>query len=67
MNLYFDGSIGGESDQWMTLGGIVATDVVWANFQKKWMQMLRERCPVAPYIHMKDIVTGNDPFELQAG
>jgi hypothetical protein len=67
MNCYFDGSRGGQSDKWLTLGGFIATDAVWAKFQKDWEQMLKSRYPVAPYIHMTDIVHGVDPFERKAG
>jgi len=67
MNLYFDGSIGGESNRWMTLAGIIATDEVWGVFESAWTAMLRERYPIAPYVHMTDVVTGNDPFERKNG
>jgi hypothetical protein len=67
MHCYFDGSIGGESDQWLSLGGLCATDHIWATFQQRWEKMLRDRYPIAPYIHMTDLITGNDPFERQAG
>jgi uncharacterized protein DUF3800 len=67
MNCYFDGSVGGQLDQWLTLGGFVATDPTWARFQKQWEAMLKDRYPIAPYIHMTDIITGNDPFERRAG
>jgi hypothetical protein len=67
MNCYFDGSVGGDSDQWLTLAGLIASDWTWAIFQKHWEIMLRERYPIAPYIHMTALITGNDPFELVAG
>jgi hypothetical protein len=67
MNCYFDGSIGGNSDQWMTLASIVASDRAWAPLQSDWEIMLKSRYPVAPYIHMTDLITGNDPFERLNG
>lgn len=67
MNCYFDGSVGGEEGQWLTLAGFIATDETWAVFQRQWETMLRERYPIAPYIHMTDLITGNDPFERRAG
>jgi Protein of unknown function (DUF3800) len=67
MKCYFDGSVGGQSDRWMSLAGLVATDSVWGTFQKRWETMLRERYPVAPFLHMTDLITGNDPFERKAG
>lgn len=67
MNCYFDGSIGGDSNRWMTLAGIIATDEVWGAFENAWAPMLKQRYPIAPYIHMTDVVTGNDPFERKNG
>jgi hypothetical protein len=54
MRFYFDGSEGkdDESDDWLTLAGFAACDVFWDDFDKKWKTMLRERYPVAPFIHM---------------
>lgn len=40
---------------------------MWAEFQNQWDIMLRERYPIAPYIHMWQIVSGTDPFESRAG
>jgi len=31
---------------------VAATDSTWAEFDRKWDRMLKERSPVAPYIHM---------------
>src|ERR1700693_3061758 len=67
MNCYFDGSVGGISDEWLTLGGFIATDKTWAAFHNQWEALLRNRYPIAPYIHMTDLITGNDPFERKAG
>jgi len=69
MKCYFDGSEGQDdnSSQWLTLAGYSATDLVWGRFDGKWQTMLRERYPIAPYIHMWKIVSGEDPFEPRAG
>ena len=69
MRCYFDGSqgIADDSDQWMTLAGLVASDAVWADFQTQWEAMLSDRYPIAPFIHMTDLVVGKDPFERLAG
>ena len=67
MKCYFDGSIGGDDDRWLTLGGFVATDAAWKDFHHNWHLMLRERYPIAPYLHMTDLLTGNEPFERRAG
>jgi hypothetical protein len=67
MNCYFDGSAGGRADEWLTLGGLVASDSTWAKFQTDWTLMLRSRDPVAPYVHMTELLTGNGPFKRDAG
>jgi hypothetical protein len=67
MKCHFDGSVGGYSDEWLTLGGFAATDATWATIDKQWKSMLRDRYPIAPYVHMTDLITGNDPFERKAG
>jgi hypothetical protein len=67
MNCYFDGSVGGSSDEWLTLGGMIATDRTWGTFERDWQAMLSDRDPIAPYIHMTDLVTGNGVFESKFG
>ena len=69
MRCYFDGSQGDDDtgDQWLTLAGYTASDLFWGRFQQTWEQMLRERYPIAPYLHMWELVSGNDPFERKAG
>jgi hypothetical protein len=69
MKCYFDGSEGNDSngDTWITLAGFAAPDKSWGGFENTWGRMLRERYPMAPYIHMWKLVHGNDPFELRAG
>jgi hypothetical protein len=69
MNCYFDGSEGldKDGDSWVTLAGFAAKDETWRGFDRFWQQMLRERYPIAPYIHMWEIISGKDPFERKAG
>lgn len=67
MKCYFDGSLSGDA-RWLSLGGLVATDGVWADFEKEWEAMLRSGLhPIAPYVHMTDLMTQNDPFERLSG
>jgi hypothetical protein len=63
---YFDGSTS-EDSQWLTLAGFMASDPFWGEFQNRWDAMLRNRYPVAPYIHMSEILARVDPFEREAG
>jgi len=69
MKSYFDGSEGtdGNNSQWLTLAGYMASDALWGSFQTSWERMLKERYPIAPYIHMSEIVNREDPFERRAG
>ncbi len=66
---YFDGSKGndGSSSKWLTLAGYIGSDVFWGSFDGLWRKMLRERYPVAPYIHMYELLGHDDPFERVAG
>jgi hypothetical protein len=70
MKIYYDGSNGEpdpQGDGWITLGGVAATDAVWADFDLKWNRMLRERYPMAPYIHMIELLDHNSPFDRVNG
>ena len=67
MNCSFDGSVGGDRNEWLALAGLIATDAIWAKFQTDWSIMLANRDPAAPWIHMTDLLTGNGPFERKYG
>lgn len=69
MKTYFDGSEGCDDTnaKWLTLAGYGATDSFWARFDDKWKRLLLERYPIAPYIHMWEIISGTDPFERRSG
>jgi hypothetical protein len=70
MKCYYDGSGHGvdqNGDEWITLGAVAATDSVWAEFDNKWNLMLRERYPVAPYIHMIELLDHESPFDRVNG
>lgn len=66
---YFDGSYGDDDlgDRWITLAGVAATDHTWTDFETKWSRMLIERYPVAPYVHMTELLGSDDPFERSVG
>jgi hypothetical protein len=68
MRFYFDGSEGKDDgiDNWLTLAGFVACDAFWDDFDKKWKTMLLERYPIAPFVHMWQMISGVDPFERVA-
>lgn len=69
MRAYFDGSVGQDEkgDAWITYARIAATDRAWAEFDEKWSKMLGSRYPIAPYIHMIELLDNEDPFEEHVG
>ena len=69
MRTYFDGSVGQDEqgDTFITFAGIAGTDEVWAEFDGKCSRMLASRYPVAPYIHMIELLDNKDPSEEKAG
>jgi hypothetical protein len=69
MKTYYDGSVGTDEngDEWITLGAIAGTDEVWARFDQKWGKMLGSRYPIAPYIHMIEVLNNTDPFDSLVG
>lgn len=64
MQCYFDGSTGKDDGggQWLTLAGYMASDAFWVDFQLKWERMLQERYPMAPWLHMWELLGHEDPF-----
>jgi hypothetical protein len=69
MKCYFDGSEGQDPNDstWLTLAACAAPDSFWGPFNRKWEQMLRERYPIPPFIHMWQIASGEDPFCRRGG
>lgn len=69
MKLHLDGSEGDDDEgrEWMTLAGYIASDGFWRDFDDRWTTMLHNRCPIAPYIHMNELMGWDDPFERVNG
>jgi hypothetical protein len=69
MKAYYDGSTteDEQGEKWITFAGIAGTDAVWAEFDTRWARMLASRYPVAPYIHLIELLDNNDPFENHVG
>jgi len=69
MRFYCDASEGQDDNGavWMTLAGLIASDQFWGDFQTRWETMLKDRYPIAPYIHMNPLVMREDPFERVVG
>jgi hypothetical protein len=62
---FFDKSDGVDDagDEWLTLVGFAASDGMWRKFEDLWRRVLWERYPIAPYLHMTHLLSGEDPFE----
>jgi hypothetical protein len=68
MTCFFDGSEGHDpGKRWLTLAGLIASEDLWAAFDGSWRAMLRNRYPLAPYLHMYQMMAGKDPFERVNG
>ncbi|MGA3031998.1 MAG: DUF3800 domain-containing protein [Terracidiphilus sp.] len=69
MKAFYDGSVGTDEngDEWITLAAVTGSDDVWAEFDRQWDKMLKSRYPVAPYIHMIQVLDDKDPFERIIG
>jgi hypothetical protein len=69
MNCFLDGSCGqsDSSDEWITLAGFAGPDAVWADFDDRWNRMRLERYPIALYVHMIEMLDGDDPFDRVNG
>jgi hypothetical protein len=53
-----------DGTSWLTLGGYMASDKFWSEFEKGWVrEVLQKREPHAPYLHATDTVSGNGLFK----
>ncbi len=62
---YFDGSEG--SGPYRTLGGIAATDEVWAEFDQRWSDILANGPISAAYLHMREAAHQTREFDRKRG
>jgi hypothetical protein len=69
MQFFFDGSEGRDDNgnDWLTLAGFVSSNSFWTSFNRQWDRMLKDRYPIAPYVHMWELIHGSDPFERIVG
>jgi hypothetical protein len=63
---YYDRS-GQETDSFMTLAGVAASDDVWAEIETKWWEILNNRSPHPSYLHMVEAAGLRDEFSLKKG
>jgi hypothetical protein len=62
LRMYLDGSGKSEdpSINYLTLGGLFATNSIWDRLQDRWLAALHKHG--APYSHMNEMVQGEGPF-----
>lgn len=63
---YFDKS-GQEDQQFLTIGGVAATDAVWDEIEKEWNVILQTNNPSATYMHMNEAVFRKREFDSAKG
>jgi len=63
MKSYCDGSGTLDSSPFVVLAGVAAEESLWAGFERGWREVLRSRSPIAPYLHMREVVPGKGPFK----
>lgn len=67
LKAYCDGSGDAKRSEFIVLAGVAAEESVWACFEREWAQVLGNRSPVAPYLHMNEVVSGNGSFSDKNG
>jgi hypothetical protein len=65
MKAYFDQS--GSDGKYLVLTGVAGTDSAWAGFDDIWRNILADRDPKAPYIHMRQLIPLRKPFLAELG
>lgn len=65
MRAYLDSSSANDEHghDWLTLAGFGAPDRFWKDFDDGWLAMLHARYPMAPYLHMIELLGHDDPFD----
>ena len=56
-----------KTSRFVVLAGVAAEESVWAGFERDWKAILEDRDPIAPYLHMNEIVAGSGPFHNDEG
>jgi hypothetical protein len=67
MKAFCDGSGNADTSPFVVLAGVTSEESEWAFFENEWGRILRDRYPIAPYLHMKEIVLGKGPFRDENG
>jgi hypothetical protein len=66
MKAYFDGS-GSEDSHFLVLTGVVTKDALWSKITARWQEILVDREPKAPYLHMRELISLNGAFSSDKG
>jgi hypothetical protein len=67
MKSYCDGSGTSDASPFVVLAGIAAEESLWSGFERGWGEVLKARDPIAPYLHMREVVPGKGPFKDENG
>lgn len=67
MKAYCDGSGNARTSNVLVLAGVAADESVWKQFEPEWDRVLKDRDPIAPYLHMKEVASGSKPFRNKDG
>ena len=64
---FCDGSGSMKTSRFVVLAGVAAEESVWAGFERDWDAILKARDPIAPYLHMNEVVAGEGSFHNDNG
>jgi hypothetical protein len=67
MRAYCDGSGNVGTSDVVVLAGVAADESVWRQFEPEWDRILKDRDPVAPYLHMNEVASGAGAFRNKDG
>lgn len=69
MKAYCDGSGSADTSPFVVLAGVAAEESVWNAFERDWDRILKDRRPIAPYLHMNEVAYfgGRGPFKNENG
>ena len=63
----FDSSGKIGSSRFVVLAGVAASENIWQDFETKWDEILKARSPIAPYLHLKELVYATGPYTEELG
>ncbi len=64
---FFDSSGKIDGSKFWVLAGVAASERVWGEFDVRWDEILKARTPVAPYLHMRELVSASGAYTEELG